>query len=214
MDFVQGPKVDWESRVLKNWSFREMRDVKIKINLRSMARWDCPLQGWDKISFDEASKGNPRIGGCGIVIKNEQGYTIGVMAIPIGVQTNHIAEASATLYGLSLAKSLSLSKVWLEGDSLNIVNFFNKVATPSWTIQNIISKVLHIINSFKDCVITYNYRETNYVVDWAANVACKSQDKVIWISYDDIPIDGQFLMELDRLKSRKVSNNDDNAHEN
>ena len=69
--------------------------------------------------------------GCGIVIKNEESYTIGAMAIPIGVQTNHIEEASATLYGLSLAKSLNLSKVWLEGDSLNIVKFLNKVDPPS-----------------------------------------------------------------------------------
>ena len=52
------------------------------------------------------------------------------------------------------------------------------------------------------------------MADWVANVACKSQEKVIWNSYDDIPINGKSLMELDRIKSRKVSNNDDNAHEN
>ena len=116
IDNFQGPKVDWGSRILKNWSMREIRDVQIKINLKSLARWDCPLQGQHKINFDGASKGNPRIVGCGIIIKNEQGYSIGAMAIPIGVQTNHNAKASAALYVLSLAKSVNLTKIWLEGE--------------------------------------------------------------------------------------------------
>ena len=53
------------------------------------------------------------------------------MAIPIGKQTNHVVEASATLYGLYYAKILNMEKVWLEGDSLNIVNFLNKVTLHS-----------------------------------------------------------------------------------
>ena len=161
--------------------------VQIKINLRSLARWDFPLQGWHKINFDGASKGNHRIIGCEIVIKNEQGYSIGAMAIPIGVQTNHIAEASSTLYDLSYAISLNLNKIWLEGDFLNIVNCLNKVSHPSQTIQNITSKAIHIINSFDICIITHNFKEANHVVDWVANVACLSEHKVIWDNNEPLP---------------------------
>lgn len=70
------------------------------------------------------------------------GDSLGVMAIPIGEQTNHVAEASAALYGLSYAKSMNLDKIWLEGDSLNIINCLNKVNNPSWTIHNIICKAI------------------------------------------------------------------------
>ena len=93
---------------------------------------------WFKINFDGASKGNLGIAGCEVVIRNSYGDKVGCMAIPIGSQTNHMAKACATLHGLIYAKSLNLMKVWMEGDSLNIINCLNKITQPSWTISNII----------------------------------------------------------------------------
>ena len=60
--------------------------------------------------------------GCGIIIRNENGDSLGVMAILIGEQTNHVAEASTDLNGLLYAKSMNMEKIWLEGDFLNIIN--------------------------------------------------------------------------------------------
>ena len=73
-------------------------------------------------NFDGASKGNPGILGCGIIIKNMSGNSLGVMAIPIGEQTNHVVEASVALHDLIFVKSMNLKKIWLKGDSLNIIN--------------------------------------------------------------------------------------------
>ena len=95
------------------------------------------------------------------------------MEIPIGNQTNHIMEASAPLYGLLYAKSMNIEKIWLEGDSLNIINYLNKVTTPSWTIHNIIYKAINLTNAFNECVGTHNYIESNKVTDWTTNFACK-----------------------------------------
>lgn len=50
---------------------------------------------------------------------------------------------------------------------------------PSWTVSNIIHEAIHIINSFKLCVISHNYRETNGSADWVANVACKNDDTIL-----------------------------------
>lgn len=69
-------------------------------NLRNLARCDCPPQGWYKINFDGASKGNPRIAGCGLIIRNENGDCLGIIAIPIRDQTNHVVESSVAIYGL------------------------------------------------------------------------------------------------------------------
>jgi ribonuclease HI len=135
------------------------------------------------------------------------------MAIPIGFQTNHIAEASATLYGLSYAKSLDLTKVWLEGDSLNIINCLNMVTPPSWTIENIINKAKYIINSFEACVITHNYREVNKVADWVANVVCRSNEIVTWKNYDYFPMKGKSLIEMVRLICKQTANHDYEDHE-
>lgn len=93
-----------------------------------------------KINFDGASKGNPGIDGCGIIIRDENGICKGVEAIPIGIHTNHVAEASVALHGFMLAKNKNYRKVWLEGDSLNIIRCLNNDTNPSWTIFNIIHK--------------------------------------------------------------------------
>ena len=96
-----------------------------------------------------------------------------------------------------------MNKIWLEGDSLNIINYLNKVSNPSWTINNIKGKAIDLINSFKICVVTHNYRETNQVADWAANVACKSDEKLIWNHNDIIPIEGCLLIKHDKARSKQ-----------
>lgn len=134
----QEPKDEWETKVIKNWNVEGASYPQIERILRSYARWDFPPKGWYKVNFDGASKHNPGIVGCGITIRNENGYSIGAMAIPTGKKNNYIVEASATLYGFLYAKSMNMEKIWLEGDSLNINNCLNKVTYPSWTIHNII----------------------------------------------------------------------------
>ena len=53
------------------------------------------------------------------------------------MQTNHFVEAMTTLQITNLAKDQGISKLWLEGDSMNIVNCLNEVVRPSWNIDNI-----------------------------------------------------------------------------
>ena len=174
-------------------------------NLRSNARWDCPPKGWYKIKFDGALKGNPGIARCRIIIKDENGYSNGAMEIPIGNQTNHIVEASDVLHGLLFAKSKNLEKICLEDDSLNIINYLNKVTTPSWTIHNIIYKAINLINSFDECVITHYYREANMAADWVVNVACKSHMKIVWYNGSDILIEGSSLIEYDQIGTKQTN---------
>ena len=101
---------------------------------------------WFKINFDRAFKGNPGNARCRVIIKNSYGDKVGCMAIPIGNQNNHMDKACAALHGLIYAKTMNLRKVWVEGNSLNIINCLNKITKPSWTISNIIFQAIHIIN--------------------------------------------------------------------
>ena len=110
----QQPQNAWEDLVIQNWNLSGMSLVQTSPNLRDLARWDCPLMDWYKINFDGASKGNPGIASCGIIIRNVNGDRMGGMAIPIGIQTNHVVEANANLYGLIYAKRLNLNKLWLD----------------------------------------------------------------------------------------------------
>lgn len=148
-----------------------------------------------------------------MVIINSNSDFVGGMAIPLGCQTNHVVEASTALYGLIYAKDLNLKKIWIEGDSLNIINCLKKINPPSWTISNIISKVGYIINSFQNCIISHNYREANGLVDWASNVACCNDQKIIWESYETLPIDGREHVKHEKWKSKQKSFNNDVVNE-
>ena len=156
---------------------------------------------WFKISFDGASKGNSGKAGCGIVIRNSNGDNVGCMAIPIGIHSNHVAEACAALHGLIYAKKMNMRKIWVEGDSLNIINCLNKITIPSWTISNIMHEAIHIIIFFETCIINHNFREENCTPDWATNVACFSDHKIIWDHYESLPLDGCQFIDHDKWRS-------------
>ena len=156
---------------------------------------------WFKINFDGDSK-ELGIASCGVVIRNSYGDKVGCMAIPIGSQTNHVAKACVALHGLIYVKSLNLRKVWVEGDSLNIINCLNNITKPSWTISNIILQAIHIIKSFDICIVTHNFRQANHFADWVANVACLSEQKVIWDNNDPLPADGHQFINYDKLRCR------------
>ena len=207
--FEQQPCNEWEDRVLHNWNLIFFIMGVHRPNPREHARWDCPPENWFKINFDGASKGNLGKEGCGVVIRNSNGDYVGGMAIPIGDQTNHVAEAYATLHGLLYAKSMNLRKIWVEGDSLNIINCLNKITKPLWTISNIIFKASQIINSFQTGIIIHNFREANHTIDWATNVACFSDHKIIWDFYESLPLDGRQLIEYDKWRSKQKYFNHD-----
>ena len=209
----QHPANDWEVGVMNNWNIRNLiLDLK-NPNPRESARWDCPPTNWLKLNFDGASKGNPGIAGYGVVIRNSIGDFFSHMAIPLGCQSNHVTKASATLYGLMLAKDLNLVNIWIEGDSLNIINCLKNTNPPSWTISNIIAKARKIINSFQNCFISHNYREVNGLADWASNVACGNDRKIIWDSFATLPADGHEFVKLDKWKSKQTCFNYDTVRE-
>lgn len=135
------------------------------------------------------------------MIRNSIGENVGSLAIPIGTQTNHIAEASTSLHGLRYAKKLNLKRIWLEGDSLKIINCLNKKTTPSWTISNLIDESIHIINSFELCVISHNFREANGMADWVVNVACSIDQMIIWDTHDPLPLEARHLFHYNKWRS-------------
>ena len=109
-----------------------------KIKRRQQASWSFPPKKWHKANFDGAAKGNPGLAGCGEIIRNSLDGGIVVFSSPIGHQTNHLAEASAARLIVKLALDSGIKYLWLEGDSLNIINCILGVTNPSWTIESII----------------------------------------------------------------------------
>ena len=78
---------------------------------------------------------------------------------------NHFAEAKATYQSIKLAFDMGIKKLWLEGDSKNIINCINRISQPSWLIAKLIEETRAILDKFECVHITHVFREANPMVD-------------------------------------------------
>lgn len=85
------------------------------------------------------------------------GNCLGVVDAPLGTQRNHVAKVMVALQVVMLEKDLGSKKLWLEGDSLNIINCIKGKNMASWTIVHIIDKIKTILGTFQEVFITHVY---------------------------------------------------------
>lgn len=109
---IKGNFTEWDGRMRFKWSrlkipsFLRNNDQK-----REHATWNPAQEGWLKLNFDGASKGNPSPSGASCIIKDNRGDTIGKIAIPLPIDTNNIAEFSALHIGLVECKMKGIRKI-------------------------------------------------------------------------------------------------------
>ena len=84
---------------------------------------------------------------------------------------NHFTEASVACHIVKLALAFGIENLWLEGDSLNIINCLNGHLLPSWTIVNVVEQTKSNLGKFNKVHISHVYREANSTIDWFANEA-------------------------------------------
>jgi probable phosphoglycerate mutase len=87
----------------------------------SPVTWLPPPNGFIKINFDGASKGNPGPAGYGAVIRNSEGEILILTAGYLGETTNNVAELTGLLQGLRQAVTLASHTIILEGDSQIVI---------------------------------------------------------------------------------------------
>lgn len=126
------------------------------------------------------AKGDPRPAGCKGVIRDENGSCIIVEALPLGVQSNHLVEAMSAFQTLNIARCLNWKKVWIKGDSNNIIKCLEGEHKTSWTIGYIINDTINTIENFEDCHIDHAYYEVNRVVDGLANLGVQFKATKTW----------------------------------
>lgn len=169
-----------ELNILRAWNMKITDGHNISYNKRLEVKWQTPPYGWLKITFDGVAKGNPGPSSYGAILRDDRGICKGMIAFPIGIQTNHKVEAMAALQGIILAKKWNCTHLWIEGDSNNIIKSLNGTSKPSWSIHSIIFFAIDIIKTFKNCHISHIYREANCSADWAANVVVKNETITTW----------------------------------
>lgn len=122
------------------------------------------------IACDGASRGNPGPAGIGVQITVEDGAVVAEIARGIGETTNNVAEYTAVIEGLALAKELGARSVTLRSDSLLLINQLTgryRVKAPH--LQPLHRRARSIAAGFERISFEHVPREENVEADRLAN---------------------------------------------
>ena len=119
---------------------------------------------------DGGARGNPGPAGIGVLLTDESGAVLGELAKGIGEATNNVAEYSAVIGGLELARELGVTELEIVVDSKLVVHQLKG----EWKIKNDRLRALavaarRLMNSFDSATIRHVRRGENEGADRLAN---------------------------------------------
>jgi ribonuclease HI len=122
------------------------------------------------VACDGAARGNPGPAGIGVQIIAPDGAVVAEIARGIGEATNNVAEYTAAIEGLTLARELGARTVTVRSDSQLLVNQLTgryRVKTPH--LQPLHRRVRNLVASFDRVSFEHVGRELNGEADRLAN---------------------------------------------
>ncbi|KAH9296609.1 hypothetical protein KI387_040197 [Taxus chinensis] len=161
--------LDNELPFFKNWNLTGDPKPK-RSNPHLGIKWIPPKDGYFKLNFDGAVKGNPRKAGGGGVLRDSQGKFILAYFFDLGLQSNNVVEAAAMFWGVKLAKDKGFTLLEVEGDSLYIISCLKGISQPSISIEDFINKTKLLAPSFESISFNHVYREGNSLADYMENL--------------------------------------------
>ena len=117
---------------------------------------------------------------------------------------NHLVKASVARHIVKLALDSRIEHLWLEGDSLNIINCILGITTPSWTIASIIEDLKSDLSKLKNFHVSHVYWEANPVADWFANEAVTRNTVMTWRSGNEISVVAIELIWKDQTQGTNI----------
>jgi hypothetical protein len=122
-----------EARIMQrlNISLTMIAPSSWKVTLRgvtdSLNYFTAPTEGFMKLSFDGASKGNPGPIGLGGLFRDPRTNTTLIYVDHCGYASNNEAEFVATRQGLQIAIKMGYKNIVVEGDSRLVINTVKKL---------------------------------------------------------------------------------------
>ena len=130
------------------------------------------------INIDGGSRGNPGIGGSGVIIKNEQGKILLKQGLFFKKCTNNQAEYNALKLALISAKTIGGKVLKIVSDSELLVKQFNglyKIKNPDLKI--LMENIKTLIKDFKSVTLTHTLRAGNSEADEICNLTMDAGQK-------------------------------------
>lgn len=96
--------------------------------------------------------------------------------------------------GLQHAKRLGLLYIWVESDSMVLINLINGLTVPPWSVMHVFRDIKKLLCDFHEVIFTHIYREGNWTADIMAN----------WIVTNKALFEVEDLQHLPRRKEERV----------
>ena len=125
---------------------------------------------------DGAARGNPGPAAAGVVFQKD-GKGVKTLSVPIGNNTNNVAEYCALILALQEALMMGAKELHVFTDSELVAKQFNgeyKVKEPS--LKALYCLASHLRDGFEKLKLTHIPRESNRLADEAANKALDQLD--------------------------------------
>lgn len=129
---------------------------------------------WYKINTDASFHKTSKIGVSGVVVRDEMGTLLSGCHQKHPAHSSLMAKALAVRDGLSLVRSLSLDKVILESDNLEVVQACRREIQRG-EIRTVLDDIWRLKEDFSNCGFTWIGRQGNdltHHVAFLANENC------------------------------------------
>ncbi|XP_058781014.1 uncharacterized protein LOC131655124 [Vicia villosa] len=155
--------------------------------------WFPPDVSWIKCNIDGAAAGSPFLAASGGLFRDNQANHIISFCTFLGTGSPLFAEFMAAIIAIEKAKEMLWSKLWIETDSLIVVNAFSNPSLVPWTIKT------RWLNCWKhtleiDFRISHIFREANFCADILASIGLKSKSSS-WFNYVHKDIFKDYLLD-------------------
>jgi ribonuclease HI len=190
-----------EAHIFQSWKLN-LKDSGIsqppKGHFSSPSLWSPPPDGFIKINFDGASKGNPGPAGYGAVIRNSTGEILLLTAGYLGETTNNVAELTGLLQGLQKALGHTSHNIILEGDSQIVIQLITKILhggqphkiSPSWRLAGLLEDFQSLLRRNINVIPSHIKRKANTVADLLANEGViRERENITWSTSSPEPSD-------------------------
>ncbi|KAK6124400.1 hypothetical protein DH2020_041893 [Rehmannia glutinosa] len=159
--------------------------------LGSKYKWTAQISwspgiGWHKINIDGAKKSTVVHGGVGGVLRDWNGDIKWAYADSIpNCNDSLLAEVFALYKMLLLLNVEDTPKIWIETDSMTLLNTLNHNLLGNWRIQHLLIHIRSLLIPF-EVHISHIFRKGNQVADLLANIGFSTQSYNFYTS-NNIP---------------------------
>ncbi|MCH80179.1 ribonuclease H protein [Trifolium medium] len=178
------------SSSLRDFSFLKLFDISIHHPKASFVKeviWHPPSLNWFKCNIDGSS--NFSGSACGGIFRNHLADFQFAFAQPLGVDSPFSAELFGAILAIEYAFSNGWHNLWLESDSMLVVNAFKEPHKPvTWALRNRWNNALVLLSNM-NCIVTHIFREGNVVADLIAKHAQTIPTCVSWYTIPPFILD-------------------------